>query len=121
MIIEIIVGVAVLAFVILVIFLILTLHEARKTFKKADRILSDVHKVLEALAEPSAHLIHNFNKLTLDIKKKADGLDVLFRPLYGMHKGGREEGDEHDSLSEMIGCIGSAIQLFRKIKKEVTK
>lgn len=121
MIIEIIVGVAVLAFVILVIFLILALRDARRTLKKADRILGDVHKVLEALAEPSAHLIHNVNKLTLDIKKKSDGIDVLFRPLYGMRKGDREDSEEHDSLSEIIGCIGGVIQLFRKIKKEVTR
>ena len=118
MIMEIIVGAIGLTFAILVIFLILTLQDMRKTLKKADRILSDVHKTLDAISEPSTHLIHNMNKLTLDIKKKADGLDVLFHPLYAMKK---EEGEKkgHDTLTEVMECIAGGIRLFYKLKNEM--
>lgn len=121
MIFEIIAGAAALAFVILVIFLILTLRDTRRTLKKTDRILSDVHKVLDAVSEPTEHLIQSLNKLTLDLKKKSDGLDVLFRPLYGIRKGDHDGKEEHDSLSEIVECVGGAIRLFKKIKKEVTR
>jgi uncharacterized protein YoxC len=117
MIIEIILGVSALAFVILVIFLILALRDARRTLKKADRMMNDVHKIIDEVSEPSVHLIQNLNKLTLDIKKKSEGIDLLFRPFYGMQKG--DHG--HDSFSEIVGCISCATQLFRKIKKEVTR
>lgn len=121
MIMEIIAGVAALAFVILVIFLIVTLRDTRKTLKKTDRILSDAHKVLEGISEPAEHLVQSLNKLTLDIKKKSEGLDVLFRPLYGMRKGDHDGKEEHDSLCDIIECIGGAIRLIKKIKKEVTR
>jgi uncharacterized protein YoxC len=117
MIYEIIAGVAAVAFVILVIFLVLTLRDTRRTLKKADRILSDVHKALDAVAEPAEHLVQSLNKLTLDLKKKSEGLDVLFRPLYGM----REGKEEHDGLCNIVECVGGAIRLFKKIKKEVTR
>ena len=51
MIMEIIVGVIALAFVVLVIFLILTLQTTRKTLKRTDRVLVDVQKNLEELSE----------------------------------------------------------------------
>lgn len=120
MIFEIIAGVAALAFVILVIFLLLTLRDTRRTLKKTDRILNDVHKVLDAVSEPAEHLVQSLNKLTLDLKKKSDGLDVLFRPLYGMRKEGHE-GKEESTVADVMECVGGAIRLFQKIKKEVTR
>lgn len=117
---EIIAGVAVLAFVILTIFFVLTLRDTRRTLKKTERILNDVHKAIDAVSEPAEHLVQSLNKLTLDIKKKSEGLDVLFRPLYGMRKEG-EGKEEHDTLSEIIECVGGAIRLFKKIKKEITR
>ncbi len=120
MIMEIIVGAIALAFVVLVVFLILTLQDTRKTLKKTDRILTDIHKTLEGIAEPSAHLIHSIDKLTLDIKKKAEGLDVLFHPLYAMKEGsGHKKGS--DKLSEIVECVADGIRLFQKVKKEITR
>ncbi len=113
---QIIVGGIALAFIVLVVFLVLTLQETRKTLRKVDRILTDAHHLLDAVSEPSVHVIHNLNKLTLDIKKKSAGLDVLFRPLYAMNK---EDPQEHDKLSEIMGCLAEAIRLFRRVKNEI--
>jgi uncharacterized protein DUF948 len=115
MIMEIIVGIIGLAFVVLVIFLILTLQTSRKTMKKADRVLSDLHKTMEGVSESSLDLIHNANKLTLDIRKKSEALDILFRPLYLIKREKTEEKDR-EKTSEIIECVLDAVHLFSKIK-----
>src|ERR1700722_13967076 len=117
---EIIVGAIALAFVVLVVFLILTLQDTRKTLKKTDRILTDIHKTLDAISEPSVHLIQSVNKLTLDMKKKSEGLDVFFHPLYAM-KGEPSHKKGSDKLSEIIECVADAIRLFQKVKNEITR
>ncbi|MBI2743531.1 MAG: DUF948 domain-containing protein [Chlamydiales bacterium] len=119
MIMEIIVGAIALTFALLVVFLILTLQDTRKTLKKTDRILTDLHKTLEAISEPSAELIHNVNKLTLDIKKKSEGLDVVFRPLYAMKKEAAEGKNSYEKISEIVGCIADGIRLFSRVKDEI--
>ncbi len=119
MIFEIIAGIAVLVFVILVIFFLLALRDVRRTLKKTDRILNDVHKVLDVVSEPAEHLVQSLNKLTLDLKKKSDALDVLFRPLYNE----RKEGDkkEESTVADVMECVGGVIRLFKKIKKEIMR
>jgi uncharacterized protein YoxC len=116
MIIEIIVGIIAIAFVLLVIFSIITLHRLRKVMKKTDRVLTDAHHLLHALSEPSVELVHNTNKLVVDIKKKSEGLDVLFRPLYGLKK---EKTEAHEKLSGLLECVIEGVQLFQKIKNEM--
>jgi len=118
MVIEIIAGVGVLGFIILVIFTLLIFRDIRRSLKKMDRTLNDAHAVLEDISEPTKHLVQSLNKLTLDFKKKSEGLDVLFRPLYRMREGDHEEDE---SLSNIIESIGGAIRLFKKIKKEITR
>ncbi len=116
MVMEIIAGTAVLTFIILVIFIILALRDARKTLKKTDRILHDLHKIVDTVSEPTEHLIQSLNKLTLDLKKKSEGLDVLFRPLYESRK-----EDKENSFSTIVEWVGGAIRLIQRIKKEVTR
>lgn len=115
---EIIVGAIAVAFAALVIFLILTLQDTRKTLKKTDRILTDIHKTLEAISEPSADLIQSVNKLTLDIKKKSEGIDVLFRPLYAMKEEPRRERSVANEIPEVIALVAEGVRLFGKIKSE---
>ena len=120
MVMEIIVGVIALAFATLVVFFIFTLQNARKTLKKTDKILSDIHKTLDAIAEPSAHLVSNVDKLAVDIKKKSEGLDILFHPLYAMNRK-KGDGKQESKFSEIVGWVGEAIRLFQKIKNEIVK
>lgn len=117
----IIASVGVLAFVALVVFLILTLRDTRRILKKTDRILNDAHQILDHLKDPIEHLLYSFNKLTLDIKKKSEGLDVLFRPLYGMRKENHEEKGEGDALPDIVEWITTTMRLFQKIKKQITE
>lgn len=116
MVMEIIVGAIALAFAILVIFLCVALRDARRTIKKTDKILTDIHKTLETLTEPTTHLVHNLDKLALDLKKKSEGLEVLFHPLYAMHK---KEKKGNEKISEILECVADAISLFQKIKNEL--
>ncbi len=117
--IEIIVGAIGLIFAILVIFLIFTLQNVRKTLKKADKLLSDMHRTVEAITEPCVHLVSSVDKLTLDIKKKSEGMDALFHPLYAMNR--KKQEDKNNKFSEILECAGEAIRLFQKIKNEIIK
>jgi uncharacterized protein YoxC len=116
---EVIVGVIALAFVVLVVFLILTLQSTRQTMKKADRVLTDLHKTLTAVSDEGVALIHNANKLTLDIKKKSEALDCLFKPFYAVKKERGEEKSGVEKISEIIQCVAEGIRLFSKIKSEM--
>jgi len=117
--IEIIVGIIGIAFILLVIFCIMTLLRLRKLIKKTDRVLTEVHHLLHAVSEPSVELIHNTNKLIIDIKKKSEGLDVLFRPLYGLKKERSEEHKGYEKIYGLLECIVEGVQLFSKIKNEM--
>lgn len=115
---EIIMGVIALAFVILVVFAILALQASRKTKKKVDRVLMELQKTLEIVSDDGLELIHNTNKLTLDLKKKSEALDVLFRPFYSKKEKSHErEGSEN--VSEMIDCVVDGVRLFKKIKERI--
>lgn len=114
MIMEITVGVIALAFMFLVIYLIIALRDVRKTLKKTQRLLTDLHQLLDAVSEPSKNIVHNVDKLTHDLRRKSEGLDILFSPLYALHKKQTE-----NKISPLFECIGEAIRLFRKIKNEI--
>lgn len=116
MIIEIIVGVIALAFVVLVVFLILALQDTRKTLKKVDRTLSDVHKTLEVVSDEGKHLMHNANKLTLGLNKKSEALDVLFNPLLSLKKADDGNGE---SIAVIMEYVAVGIRLFSKIREEI--
>ena len=117
MIIEIGVGIIALAFVVLVIFLMISLKRLRKVMKRTERLLSEAQNLLHGLSEPSAELIQNSNKLILDVKKKSEGLDLLFRPLYALKKG--TEGHPTWKYADIAGFVLEGIRLFNKIKHEI--
>ncbi len=118
MVMEIIIGVIALTFVVLVVFLIMTLQSTRKTLKRTDRVLMEVHKNLEAISEVSVELLQNVNKLTLDIKKKSESLDVFFRPLHHMKK---EDKDISDVISDIAESTAGIIRLFNHLKEGIKR
>lgn len=112
MIMEIIVGSIALLFAILVGFLIFALQDARKMIKKTDRILGEMHKTLETVSEAGLNLMHNVNKLTLDIHKKSEALDVLFHPLHA-------KNSKFEKILEIASYVADGVRVFNKIKEEV--
>lgn len=114
MILEISVAVIAFAFLLLVIFVIFSLRDARRIGKKVERLLLDAHKTLEK----SEHLIHNTDELVVDMKKKAKGLDVLFTPLYALHNLHNEK-KEPSKLTAIFECAAEVVQLIKKIKNDI--
>lgn len=116
---TIIIGVIGLAFIVLVIFLVMTLQRLRRVLKTSDRVLKQVHYLLHNISEPSEELIENCNKLVMDVKKKSDGLDVIFRPLYNIKKERHETHKGYDKIGQILECVAEGVELFGKIKKEM--
>lgn len=124
MIIDICVAVIAVAFVCLVIFLILTLQTTRKTMKQTHRTLWEIHKTLEGISEPGIELIKDLDDLTVDLKKKSEALNVVFKPF--MQKEKSEKSHHHegkseglDRIVELAGYVAEGIVLFNKIKDGV--
>jgi hypothetical protein len=116
---ELIVGIIGSAIVILVIFLISTLVRARKTLKNADRVLRDIHHILNALTNPTLETIHHLNKLTMDVAKKSESLDILFRPLYAIKKEHVVPESGGGKFSHLIEYVAEGIRLFNKVRSEI--
>lgn len=122
MIMEIIVGAIALAFIVLVIFLIRNLVALSKTMKKVDRLLGDVHRTLEGVSEEGTHLLHNTNKLVLDIKRKSEGVDLLFHPLYEMKKESPSgKKNSYEKASTIIDYVADGVRLYSKIREDFRK
>jgi len=118
---EIIVGLIGTAFVVWVIFMIITLHKVRKVAKKTDHVLSAVYHLLRSITEPSVDLIQHTDELVRDVKKKAEGLDVLFHPLYEMKKEKSEEPKGCKKICDLLEYVSEGIHLFNKIKNEMKR
>lgn len=115
---ELIVGFIGIVFVTFVIFCISILLRVRKTLKNLDRVLRDGHHILNALTNPTLETIHHLNQLTMDMKKKAEGLDVLFHPLYAIKKN-HFDSDIGGKFSHIIGYISEGIRLFNEVKSAI--
>ena len=116
MLLEIIVGIIGAAFIVLSIFIIITLQRFRKTAKKFDRILSDVDHLIRSVTNPSVELIDNANKLIVDVKKKSEGLDVLFHPLYSLKRVGKKMHVHQDTLDTVVDWVAIGVSLWKKLK-----
>jgi hypothetical protein len=55
----------------------------------------------------------------MDVKKKSEALDVIFRPLYCLKKERSEEPTGYKKISEILELVIEGVQLFSKIKKEM--
>lgn len=119
MILEIIVGIIAVTLIITAIIFIIISHKLARVIKKTDHVLSGANHLMRSLSDPTSELIHNSNKLVLDVKKKSESLDVIFRPLYGFKKVKSGHHDGLEKVGEILCCITEGIQLFSKIKKEL--
>jgi uncharacterized protein YoxC len=97
MIIEISVGVIAIAFVILVIFLTMTLR-----------------KVMH-LSKESQKLIKNTNDLALDLKEKSEALDTFFRSI---KKKLHPKNNKVEKIAEVLNFATDGIVLFNRFKKK---
>lgn len=75
MIIEISIAVIALAFVILVIYLVITLNSAHKTLKQVDRTLLEFHHEIRGLTQTT-------HKVAENVLQKAQSLDPIFNSLH---------------------------------------
>jgi uncharacterized protein YoxC len=119
MVIEIVVGAIGIAFILLVIFFIITLQRLRRVIRKTDRTLTEICYLLHSISAPSIEMVDGVNKLIGDVQKKLEGLDVLFHPLYGLKK---EKSEGHTTSEKIYGVleyITEGVHLFNKIKKEM--
>ncbi|MBX9923845.1 MAG: DUF948 domain-containing protein [Rhabdochlamydiaceae bacterium] len=119
MVIDVVVGVIGSAFVVLVVFLVIALQRLLKVIKKSDVLLSELHDVLNDFSSPSLELVENTNALIVDIQKKSEGLDCLFRPLYAIKKEKFEQSNGAEKISGLIECLAEGVRFFGKIKNEM--
>jgi len=117
---EIIVGVIAVSFILLTIFSLLALQRLRKAIKKTDQVLTAMHHLIRELTDPSIELIENANELVVDVKKKSEGLDMLFHPLYRCKKEKLEDSGL-GQISDLLRFVSEGIQLFKKLKHEMKK
>lgn len=115
MVFEVCIAVSTIAFVVLVIFLVMTLRSSCATLKKTKHTLTKVESELKEISTESVALIKNVNDLTVDIKEKAEALNFLFRPLIKLSK---EKKNTYGKLTEVINYVADAVILLKKIKEE---
>lgn len=117
MLIEICLVVSSIAFVILVIFLIMTLHNSCATLKKTKHTLTKVEGELKEISMESIILLKNVNDLTIDIKEKSEALSFLFAPLLNLsRKKSHKTKNSYEKLTEIINYIADAVILLKKTK-----
>jgi len=116
---ELIVGLIGIVFAVLVAFCISILLRVRKTLKNLDRVLRDGHHLLSGLTNPALETIHHLNKLTMDVTKKSESLDILFRPLYAIKKECSDSNSMGSKFCHLMEYVATGIRLFNKVKSEI--
>lgn len=101
------------AFSALVVFLIMTLIEAKKTLKSTRRDMNQVSKVLTALLE-------EMHGLTTDVKQKSESLNCLFRAFHLFNQE-RLKKNKEDTATEVVDWLTMSLLLINKIKHAVKK
>ena len=118
MIIEVCIAVSTIAFVVLVIFLVMTLRSSCATLKKTKHTLTKVEGELKEISSESVTLLKNVNDLTVDIKEKSEALNFLFAPLLKLSHGKSHRTNAYEKLTEVINYVADAVILLKKIKDE---
>ncbi|MDR2539360.1 MAG: DUF948 domain-containing protein [Chlamydiales bacterium] len=119
MIIEVCIAVSTLAFVVLVVFLVMTLRSSCATLKKAKHTLTKVEGDLKEISTESVTLLKNVNDLTVDVKEKSESLNFLFAPLLKLSHGkSHKTKNSYEKLTEVINYVADAVILLKKIKDE---
>ncbi|MCE7792266.1 DUF948 domain-containing protein [Salipaludibacillus sp. CUR1] len=71
------VGIAAVAFVFLVVFLVLTLRKLMATLAETKKTLSDARESVNSITDEAEELIHEANKISVDVKGKMESVDPL--------------------------------------------
>ncbi len=93
MIVDVCVGIISVAFVVLVIYLVITLTKLNEMLKTT-------------------------NDLALDLKEKSQALNVFFRPLSGFGKKTDKKHRKSNKIAEIIQFATDGIALFNAFKKK---
>ncbi len=101
-IIEASIALAVLAFLVLVTFLVIALFRVIRTLKQCDP------------------LIKNANYLVSDLKEKSERLNILFRPLahMGKKKGESKTTKNLDTVANVLNFATDGLLLFNKFRRK---
>lgn len=120
MIIEISISVIAAAFVLLVIFLIINLRTANLTIKKSKHLLTKLEHELSEASIEGVNLMKHLNALTLDVHKKVQSLDFIFRPLERFNEKSAKtvSNDPFEKISQILGFIADGMVLIKKMKGE---
>ncbi|PYZ92275.1 hypothetical protein CR194_15675 [Salipaludibacillus keqinensis] len=78
------VGIAAVAFVFLVVFLIMTLRKLMATLAETKETLSDARKSVNSITDEAEDLIHEANKISVDVKGKMESVDPLVESVRDM-------------------------------------
>ena len=114
--IEVIVGIIGAAFVVLVVFFIVTLQGLRKVALRTEQAMKEAHHLMRSITEPTVELIDNTNDLIKDLKKKSEALDEILHPFCASKK---EKPNGFEKICGVLGFVEEGILLYKKIKKEM--
>src|SRR5579872_1285399 len=112
MIVEISIAVIAGAFLILSVFLIISLLSANKAMKAMQK---DVHH----LSTETIKLMQNTDEFVTDVKRKSAALNFLFRPLWNRERAHREEkghSETEQTFAAAIAWVTDGVNLFNQIK-----
>lgn len=127
MITEISIAVIAAAFVVLVIFLILTLISVRNTFNHLNAALGPVQRHTEDLCEQAENLLDQTTRLTKDLNHKSEALGTVFNNFANVGNSFKkpppahlntlsEEEESALPVEEVLEWVVLGLQLFKKFK-----
>lgn len=105
MFIDICIGAVSLAFVILVIYLIVSLRKIQGTLKQTNRTLVHVDQLSKTA-----------NDIALDLKEKSEALNVVFKPLAKLNK--KKAARHSQAISDVVQFAAEGITLYNQLKKK---
>ncbi|GGD09850.1 DUF948 domain-containing protein [Pontibacillus salipaludis] len=71
------VAIGAIAFVVLVVYLVLTLRKVMTTLAETEETLSDVRKSVNGITEEAEELLNEANQISVDVKGKMEAVDPL--------------------------------------------
>jgi uncharacterized protein YoxC len=108
MFIDICIGTISVAFVILVVYLVITLTKVIRMLTQTKRSMAYVDQLLKTT-----------NDLALDFKEKSEAMNVFFQPLKRLNKKKTDlKHRNHDKIAEIINFAMGGIALFNALKKK---
>jgi Na+-translocating ferredoxin:NAD+ oxidoreductase RnfC subunit len=112
MIIEISVAVIAGAFLLLSVFLVISLLNTNKTVKALQK---DIHH----LSNETVKLVENTDEFVTDVKRKSQAMNFLFRPFMNRERAHREERSHskaEDTVAAAIDWVVTGVDLLNQIK-----